>query len=1172
MRIAVKYDDLIKYPLTIYRVGGEFTLRNIYDQSTITLPIGYGDGDGISVPLQVGVVEDEFTNFTYSYDDIIQVAKFENPYYSQLIYASLELVMLDAYNKVVAYLTTNNTGAYSPTLVGPGYRATIEFGSLPEVDSCYGPDNYWVIGKKDNSSVFSDLHAYKVIPPEIIITPTPTATVTPTVTPSITYSSTPTLTATSTQTPTKTPAPTRTQTTTPTSSITPTRTQTGTATPTSTVTSTPTTTTTLTQSTTPTLTPTSTTTTTLTATQTVTPTATSTQTLTPSLTSTVTPTPSVTNTNTPTVTRTPTVTPTPAALASNVIIWGDNSYGQLGMGYVLKERFVDPPRISDQTLGQLANYQNILNYRDNDTSNSVTFDAINPGSNFTVGVDSSGSLHSAGVNAWGQLGLGNFESKSMFTRLSDSSLNGVVFKQVSLGGMHALALDSNGNMWSWGRNSDGQLGNHYPPRPIKSITTVDSDLFLYDIKISYDVRDEYSLNDEVLLDYYNGTLNATSVAKIWTTPTYSNSETTIRIQWENYEPISFNVVPLITSKTKVDTDPGLLANPTPKKINTYKEYRYCIDTDAVYLATPTPTPTLSVTATTTNTLTVSPTNTTTTTLTTTPTNTSTTTLTSTPTLSITASPTASIGQTPTATKTPTTTPTLTATPTSTVTITATRTGTPTNSPTPSTTASLTPTQTGSPTTTPTNTQTPTVTPTKQAFSVVTIYGDISNVLTNSNKADCLVNIYGVNSSPELLYKVKVLDVEYLSSTGVTKIRIDHSSISALDTKLMKYISITRFSDGSSYEYQTFKRVFAGEAHSLALDSSGRLYGWGGNKYGQLGMGLIQDVNAVGEIVIVNNKPVVRINLTTRPKMINPPPGKGYCYNRGFSWKKISLGRFHSLALDSMGQMWVWGDNDFGQLGLGPASTLLAKAKILQENYPSIGSIGEKELPDRVNTIIPYAPLPIKIYVLQDNYSDVQIPSIETDVWLDIAAGGYHNLAIKKEFSNNNSYGSLWAWGDNSFGQISRVISSPKIISNNPNEIDIAQVDFGVINSDNSRNYWKRVYAGRITSFAVKSTDGQLYSWGESNLGQTGNITNRTALTSSIISIPAVVNLPTIPFELPLNATGPWSIINVSNDIDQLENIGINHLANHMLIIPNRQFPTPTPTSTVTASPTPSSTT
>ena len=1171
MRIAVNYNDLIQYPLTIYRVGGEFTLRNPYDHSTITLSIGYGDGNGINVPLQVGTIASEFTNFTYSYEDIIKIAKLENAYYTQLIYASLELVMLDAYGKVVAYLTTNNTGDHNPTLVGPGYRATIEFGSLPEIDSCYGPEAYWVIGKNDNSSVFNNISAYKIIPPEIIVTPTPTPTQTPTVTPSVTYSTTPTLTATNTQTPTKTPAPTRTQTSTPTSSITPTRTQTGTPTRTSTLTRTPTTTTTLTQSTTPTPTPTATTTTTLTATQTCTPTATSTRTLTPSVTSTTTPTPSVTNTNTPTVTRTPTVTPTPTALVSNVLVWGDNSYGQLGMSYLLNDRFIDPPRLSEQTVSALANYQNILNYRDNGSSDSVLFDAIAPGSNFSVGIDSSGSLHSVGVNAWGQLGLGNFESKSMFTRISDSSLNGVVFKQVSLGNMHAVALDSNGNAWTWGRNSDGQLGNHYLPRPINSITTIDADISLYDLKINYDVREEYSLNDEVILDYYSGSIHKTSVAKIWVAPTYASGETNIRIQWENYEALDFSIIPTIVSKTKIDIDPGLLANPTPKQLKVYKEYRYCIDNDTVFFATPTPTPTISYSATTTPTLTSTVTPSTTSTLTATPTNTSTTTLTPTPTVSQSPSPSASPGQTPTPTATPTSTATLTATPTTTLTLSATRTQTPTNSPTPSTTVSVTPTSSVTPTNTGTVTPTMTVTPTKQSFPVLTIYGDISSILTNVNKSSVMVNVYDENSSPPLLYKVKVLDVEWLSNYGITKIRIDHPGLNNLDPKRMKYVSIIRFSNETSYEYETFSRVYGGESHTMAMDTQGRLFVCGSNKYGQLGLGLIQELNAAKDIVIVQNKPVVRIGLTTTMRLVNPPPGRGYCYNRGFSWKKISLGRFHTLALDGMGQMWVWGDNDFGQLGLGDSTTLLAKAIVVQENYPSVGSIGERDLPDRANVVIPYAPLPIKMYVLQDNYSDIQNQSIETDYWIDIAAGAYHNLAIKKEFSNVTSYGSLWAWGDNTFGQLARVNTSPKIISSNPDELDIAQVDFGSVNNDNSRNYWRRVYASRITSFALKSTDNKLYSWGESNLGQTGNVTTRTALTSSIRNIPSVVNLPTIPFELPTNANGPWGTINISGNIDQIDNIGIGHLANHMLVIPNRLFPTPTPTPSVTASqmPTPS---
>ena len=1159
MKIAINYTDLIKYPLSVYRVGGQFKLRNPVNETdtTTTLPS--------SVPVLLGTIVNPYDDFTYSYEDIINQAKIDNGnVYTQLTYASLELVMLDADNRVVAYLATNNTGQYNPTLVGAGYRATIRFGSLPALDSNHVLSSDWIMGRNDNSSPFNAIEPYKYINPSSLL-PTPTPTTTLTATPTGTL--TPTPTNTSTVTPTRTPRVTKTPTTTVTQSPTPTRTPTSTVTATPTITPTTTNTKTPTPTTTLTATPTTTSTVTLTPTSTVTPTATATITLSPSLSSTATPTPSITATQTPTITRTPTVTPTPKALVSNTLVWGDNSYGQLGMSHVLNDRFIDPPRLATQTNEVLSNYENILQYREYDTNTAVDFKSVATGSNFSVGIDGSGQLHSVGVNAWGQLGIGNFESKAMFTKVSGVS-SSVIFDQVSLGAMHGVALDSTGDIWTWGRNSDGQLGNHYLERPMVSISVVSADLNTYEITVPFiNVTTEFSVGDDVVIDYYNGYMNKTSIAKVWAIPSTNieSNVSLIQVQWENYEAIDFSVIPTIVSKTKKDTDPGLLANPTPKKIQVYKEYRYCIDNDGVFLATPTPTTTITTTPT--NTLTPTTTSTLTTTPTATQTNTLTATQTSTmaPTSTPTPSNTAAPNQTPTATSTPSPTKTLTATPTTTKTLTPTRTQTPTNTPTPSVTASLTPSATQTPTVTPTNTQTPTLTPTKGSFPVITIYGDISSILTNSNKNYVLMNIYGEHASPALLYKVKVLNVEWLSSYGITKIRIDHEKLNGLDPKSMKYVSIIKFTDSYpptasavegpyiSYEYQKFSRVFAGESHSMALDTNNRLFVCGSNKYGQLGLGLIQEVNAQRQPIIVNGKPAVLIGLTTNMKLVNPPPGKGYCYNRGFSWKKISLGRFHTLGLDQSGQIWVWGDNGFNQLGYGASSSLLYKAIVVQENYPSVGSVAERDLPDRSKVIIPYAPLPIRLYVLQDNYSDIQNRSIETDVWLDIAAGGYHNLAIKKEFTNITSYGSLWAWGDNTFGQLARIVSPPNVVEANPDELDIGQVDFGTINNDTSRNYWKRVYAGRITSFAIKSTDNKLYSWGESNLGQTGNVTNRDALSSSIRNIPSVVNLPTVPFEKPVGVSGPWGTINISNNIDVIDNIGIGSLANHILIVPNRTF-------------------
>jgi alpha-tubulin suppressor-like RCC1 family protein len=84
---------------------------------------------------------------------------------------------------------------------------------------------------------------------------------------------------------------------------------------------------------------------------------------------------------------------------------------------------------------------------------------------------------------------------------------------------------------------------------------------------------------------------------------------------------------------------------------------------------------------------------------------------------------------------------------------------------------------------------------------------------------------------------------------------------------------------------------------------------------------------------------------------------------------VAAGRFHNLALKDDGTVWAWGDDQFGQLGDG----------------------GEVQ-PD------PYAaPL-----------GPVQVGGL-TGV-TKIAAGLTHSLALKSD-------GTLWAWGDNSFGEL-----------------------------------------------------------------------------------------------------------------------------------------------------------
>lgn len=76
-----------------------------------------------------------------------------------------------------------------------------------------------------------------------------------------------------------------------------------------------------------------------------------------------------------------------------------------------------------------------------------------------------------------------------------------------------------------------------------------------------------------------------------------------------------------------------------------------------------------------------------------------------------------------------------------------------------------------------------------------------------------------------------------------------------------------------------------EGHSLALQADGSLWAWGGNTFGQLGLG------------------------DRLPRLTPTPVG-----NQRF--RSISAGAHHSLGIKEDDTLWAWGDNQFGRLGDG----------------------------------------------------------------------------------------------------------------------------------------------------------------------------------------------------------------------------------------------------------------
>lgn len=285
-------------------------------------------------------------------------------------------------------------------------------------------------------------------------------------------------------------------------------------------------------------------------------------------------------------------------------------------------------------------------------------------------------------------------------------------------------------------------------------------------------------------------------------------------------------------------------------------------------------------------------------------------------------------------------------------------------------------------------------------------------------------------------------------------------------------------DGSSGAGNV-QQISCGYNHTLLLMKDGTLWAWGDNKYGQLGNGTNE--NSLNPIQIGSDNDWVSVNAAYSFSIALKRDGTLWTWGRNESgrlgdgtttdrntpakigednnWKSIATGHYYaSLALKTDGSLWIWGAiypsgeqrrtpieigekgdwqtlsynggtyhviNSSGELwGWGNNSYSQITENIA--NKQPITQVGEDKDWVAVSAGTNYT-LALKrdgtlfgaginnvgqlgIGTINQNGSTPLTQIGEQSVWAMVSAASTHSVALKKD-------GTIWAWGENSSGQL-----------------------------------------------------------------------------------------------------------------------------------------------------------
>ncbi|MGH0142630.1 UNVERIFIED_CONTAM: hypothetical protein FKN15_076509 [Acipenser sinensis] len=254
--------------------------------------------------------------------------------------------------------------------------------------------------------------------------------------------------------------------------------------------------------------------------------------------------------------------------------------------------------------------------------------------------------------------------------------------------------------------------------------------------------------------------------------------------------------------------------------------------------------------------------------------------------------------------------------------------------------------------------------------------------------------------------------------------------------------------------QNIVAVSCGEAHTLALNDKGQVFAWGPAADGQLGLpGTEECVRVPRTIKSLSDVQIIQ----------------------------VACGHQHSLALSKGSQIFSWGQNKIGQLGLGCENKSQCSPQIIRSllgvPFAQIAAGGAHSFALTLSGAVfgwgrnKFGQLGLNDE--SDRYAPVLLKSLRTQKIVYISCGEDHTAALTKE-------GGVFTFGAGGYGQLGHNTTSHEI---NPRKV------FELMGS-----VVTQIACGRQHTLAFVPSCGRIYSFGLGGNGQlgTGSTCNRSS--------------------------------------------------------------------------------